>query len=380
MSSKYSPLTNYLVQCGKDELTLTFDEVEQILGFKLPDSLRDYRTNWANSETLSFPLAWLRAGYKTHDVDMYRGIVNFTKTGTALRFIKTSGARKEKNEERLHPEMSQKDEIILHLSERGTMTHGELSIAMYGDNRHMPNLYVSLQSLVSSGIVVRMGDHPSFYSLSGQEAVVPERRKPIRRYVHRQRKREDVPDPSADEVNHWLAAWNKLEDYESQERAINRVFSDYSSNDNLENILIKCSILNDFYSTNIFKIFPVAKHILSLNIDERLKAFDPTLVDDIAKNDVGGKSKNFYSFASKYCSHHNQFEFPIYDSYVDKVLRYFQKVDGFSNFEANDLKNYPKFKNILIEFRKFYGLEQFNLKELDKFLWQFGKRYFPKKY
>lgn len=207
-----------------------------------------------------------------------------------------------------------------------------------------------------------------------------EKRQRVSKRIRITNRRTDVPSPSIEEVGKWLAAWNKLEDYESQERAINRVFSDYSSNDNLENVLIKCSILNDFYSTNIFKIFPVAKHILSLNIDERLKAFDPTLVDDIAKNDVGGKSKNFYSFASKYCSHHNQFEFPIYDSYVDKVLRYFRNVDGFSNFEDNDLKNYPKFKNILIEFRKFYGLEQFNLKELDKFLWQFGKKHFPKKY
>lgn len=198
--------------------------------------------------------------------------------------------------------------------------------------------------------------------------------------VHTSKRREDVPEPSIEEVLYWLDAWNKLEDYESQERAVNRAFNDYHSNDNLENILIKCSILNDFYSTHIFKIYPIAKHILALKIDERLKAGDPTLVDDIAKIDVGGKEKNFYSFASKYCSHHNQLEFPIYDSYVHKVLKYFRGVDRFFSFDEEDLKNYPKFKNILIEFRNFYGLNQFNLKELDKYLWQFGKKYFPKNY
>ena len=175
-----------------------------------------------------------------------------------------------------------------------------------------------------------------------------------------------------------MNVWDKLEDYESQERAVNRVFRDYYSNNDLENILIKCSVLNDFYSTNIFKIYPVAKHILSLNIDERLKNGDPTLVNDIARNNIGGKIKNFYSFASKYCSHHNQLEYPIYDSYVQIVLKHYQKVDRFSNFNDGDFKNYSKFKNILLEFRKFYGLEQFDLKELDKFLWQFGKHYFPK--
>ena len=191
----------------------------------------------------------------------------------------------------------------------------------------------------------------------------------------------DIPEPSVEQVLYWLKSWDELEDYVAQEDAIDKLFKgEFSSNSSLQNILIKCSVLNDFYSTNIFKIYPVAKHILKLNIDERLKAGDPTLVDDIAHININYKEKNFYSFASKYCSHHNELEFPIYDSYVHKVLKYFKKVDKFFEFNEADLKIYPKYKNILIEFRKFYHLERFNLKELDKYLWQFGKRYFPKTY
>ncbi len=191
----------------------------------------------------------------------------------------------------------------------------------------------------------------------------------------------NIPEPSVEQVLYWLKSWDELEDYVAQEDAIDKLFKgEFSSNSSLQNILIKCSVLNDFYSTNIFKIYPVAKHILELNIDERLKAGDPTLVDDIAHININDKEKNFYSFASKYCSHHNELEFPIYDSYVHKVLKYFKKVDKFYEFNEADLKIYPKFKNILIEFRKFYHLERFNLKELDKYLWQFGKRYFPKTY
>lgn len=194
-------------------------------------------------------------------------------------------------------------------------------------------------------------------------------------------KRADIPNPTEAEVELWLHKWDELEDYSAQEAAIDKLFyGEFNSNDNLQNILIKCSVLNDFYSTNIFKIYPVAKHILKLNIDERLKSGDPTLVDDIANINIGGKEKNFYSFASKYCSHHNQLEFPIYDSYVHKVLKYFRNVDRFYNFDEADLKKYSAFKNILIEFKKFYKLEKYNLKELDKFLWQFGKHYFPKNY
>ncbi|MBQ6921387.1 MAG: hypothetical protein IJQ72_05840 [Bacilli bacterium] len=198
--------------------------------------------------------------------------------------------------------------------------------------------------------------------------------------VRTYQRKENVPEPSNELVDHYLRKWDNLEDYSSQEEAVNRVFRDYNSNKELENILIKCSILNDFYSTNIFKIYPVAKHIQSLNIDTRLKDGDPTLVDEIAKITIGGKTKNFYSFASKFCSHHNQLDFPIYDSYVHKVLKYYRNVDRFYDFEENDLKVYPKFKNILIEFRSFYKLDKYNLKELDKYLWQFGKEYFPNNY
>lgn len=37
-------------------------------------------------------------------------------------------------------------------------------------------------------------------------------------------------------------------------------------------------------------------------------------------------------------------------------------------------------KKVLIEFRRYYGLEQFNLKEIDKYLWLLGKEKFPKNY
>lgn len=283
---------------------------------------------------------------------------------------------------RIHPEMTQTEEILFHLKNKGTMTHGELSIAMYGDNYHMPNINESLQSLVRKGIVIRTGARPAYYSLSGTEINVPVEHKERNAPVFRSSKRrEDVPEPSEEQVELWLHQWDELEDYTAQEAAIDRLFhGEFSKNDNLQNILIKCSVLNDFYSTNIFKIYPVAKHILSLNIDERLKTGDPTLVDDIARVQINDKEKNFYSFASKYCSHHNQLEFPIYDSYVHKVLKYFRNVDRFFSFNESDLKSYSKFKNILIEFRKFYKLDKYNLKELDKYLWQFGKKYFPNNY
>lgn len=150
----------------------------------------------------------------------------------------------------------------------------------------------------------------------------------------------------------------------------------YKYNNNLDSILIKCTVLNDFYSTNIFNKYEVAKHILSLNIDDRLQKGDPTLVNDIAKVTI--LDKYFYSFASKYCSHHNPKEYPIYDSYVVRVLKYFKKEDKKLNFNNDDLKKYEKFKNILIDFQKQYHIEEYDLKDLDRYLWQLGKEYFKK--
>lgn len=59
---------------------------------------------------------------------------------------------------------------------------------------------------------------------------------------------------------------------------------------------------------------------------------------------------------------------------------YFSKKDNFANFKKLDLKDYQKFKNILIQFKKYYNIDEYNLKEIDRYIWQLGKEYFPKNY
>ena len=191
----------------------------------------------------------------------------------------------------------------------------------------------------------------------------------------------NVPNPSVEQIEQYLSLWDSLENYSLQEDALDKLFFELCpKNTDISDILLKASTLNDFYSTNIFSIYPVAKHIRSLDIDDRLKDGDVTLVGDIQHIAINDAAKNFYSFATKYCSHHNPLDYPIYDSYVDEVLRYFRDRDGFSNFINSDLKKFDQFKNVLIDFRVFYGLGQFNLKQIDKYIWQLGKDYFPKKY
>ena len=55
-------------------------------------------------------------------------------------------------------------------------------------------------------------------------------------------------------------------------------------------------------------------------------------------------------------------------------------MDHFYGFKKDDLKHYDIYKTVLIKFKQFYRIDEFNLKEVDKYLWQLGKEYFPKKY
>lgn len=131
---------------------------------------------------------------------------------------------------------------------------------------------------------------------------------------------------------------------------------------------------------DIFSPFTVAMHILKLDIDDRLKAGDPSLVEDIALVTMGNaETKNFYSFATKYCSHHQPKQYAIWDSYVDEVLKYFRDVDGFMIFADADLKSQARFKDVLYKFAAYYGISRYSLKDLDRYLWQLGKDKFPQK-
>ncbi|TXJ59520.1 hypothetical protein EPJ74_10450 [Brachyspira aalborgi] len=191
-----------------------------------------------------------------------------------------------------------------------------------------------------------------------------------------------IPKPTQKELEKWLDNWEKMENYRNQENALNKLFHEtYPKNNDINEILIKVATLNDFYSTHILNIFKVAEHIKNIkNLDDRLQKGDEKLVKEIAK--VGLKKKNgkkiiFYSFATKFCSHHNDKDFAIYDRYVEKILMHFKKLDNFSkNFtKKEDLKEYSNFKNILLDFRVYYKLDC-NLKELDRYLWQLGRKYF----
>lgn len=54
--------------------------------------------------------------------------------------------------------MSQKEKIINILKKNEAMPQADLSIELYGDNKHLPNVYASLMSLIKDGVVSKSGN------------------------------------------------------------------------------------------------------------------------------------------------------------------------------------------------------------------------------
>lgn len=79
VSKKYRRLSELLDMSGSRSVTLTFGEIENAIGFALPDSAREHRAFWANTTTHSIALSWLSVGYKTVDVNLSRETVVFER-------------------------------------------------------------------------------------------------------------------------------------------------------------------------------------------------------------------------------------------------------------------------------------------------------------
>ncbi|MCZ7539193.1 MAG: hypothetical protein M5U29_04595 [Anaerolineae bacterium] len=127
------------------------------------------------------------------------------------------------------------------------------------------------------------------------------------------------------------------------------------ANTQLEDILLKVVAINALYSTRIYSPRPVAEHILKARIDDMLTRGDTEAVERIRVVQFGDKTRNNYSFASKYCAWHNPDSYPIYDGFVDQTLWDYRKRDGFARFQRQSLWRYAEFKQIVVAFREHYA-------------------------
>lgn len=173
-------------------------------------------------------------------------------------------------------------------------------------------------------------------------------------------------------VKEYLNEWQtyRKEKMYKQEEALNFLFQTYKQNDNLQQVLLKVACLNDFYSTNIWDTFTIAKTICTMNIDDELLAGNLNLIRDISSAlKTNGHKRNEYSFLTKYCSFHNPEKFPIFDSRNEAMLKFYK--DEFWKDSFDPKGDYKNYKNMIDEYRKTFGLEDFSYKEIDRFNWTF---------
>jgi hypothetical protein len=185
-------------------------------------------------------------------------------------------------------------------------------------------------------------------------------------------KKKRIPEwyiPSKKDAEWFITTWREVGKFSSTVDAMFKICQQYPNNNNLEEVLIKCAVIDNFSSTNVFDLYTMANHIVGKHIDEKLEKGDYSLVNDIAKVGIGGKLRNFYSFATKYCHYHKPKRFAIYDRYVAKVLCFFL------NKKEDDLKDYETFMKALNDFSKRYSLEKYENDDLDKYLWRLGRWY-----
>ena len=79
-SKKYRFLSDYLLQSNSPIIKLSYNEIEEILKFKLPDSAATHRAFWANTTSHSIALSWLSVNYSVVEVNLEDRFIVFEKT------------------------------------------------------------------------------------------------------------------------------------------------------------------------------------------------------------------------------------------------------------------------------------------------------------
>lgn len=79
ISPKYRKLAEYLLSSNEVRVTLSYSQIEEILGFPLPNTARKTKPSfWANTKSHSYASSWLAVGYKTK-INAHDDNVTFVK-------------------------------------------------------------------------------------------------------------------------------------------------------------------------------------------------------------------------------------------------------------------------------------------------------------
>lgn len=163
--------------------------------------------------------------------------------------------------------------------------------------------------------------------------------------------------------------------YFIENKLVREIFERYPKSDNLDEVLMKTSLLNAFYSTNVAMQLPLlnmAKHIVRLSKEENLDDLISSGSQDAVIKIANLNGKSFLSFASKYCCNSNKTDaYYIYDSLVRRrVYEYFRDSKGvYERVTEKNLKNdyafYCRALEKYIELNNLKGTKR----EIDWYIW-----------
>jgi hypothetical protein len=124
--SKYAPLENHLSGLEENSITLSYEQLEQMLGFKLPNSAYKHRAWWSNGKKGGSKF-WLRVGWMVESV----------RLGDSVSF-----ARMDQAAESRHRDAHDHEEEFL-----------EVMVSL--DLADIPSLIKDLQALMVDGLLSR---------------------------------------------------------------------------------------------------------------------------------------------------------------------------------------------------------------------------------
>ena len=172
-----------------------------------------------------------------------------------------------------------------------------------------------------------------------------------------------------------MEAFAKEPETARTESTLRELIATFGQNTRIEHVLTKVVAINTLYHARVLDVdlHPLALHILNIrHLDIQLQKGIPDVVDAIWKSQ--GTRKHYFSFATKYCSWHNQGAYALYDTNMWEALRAYRSKERGFVFKDSECIDYACFHGILMRFVSAYGLQSFSLKDVDKFLWLVGDR------
>lgn len=151
------------------------------------------------------------------------------------------------------------------------------------------------------------------------------------------------------------------------------LFQKIPLNVNEEDVRTKISAINDTDIRHLSVQEEMISHILKLNIDDRLKRGDLSLVEDIAHLSVKGHTHHLLHFASVYCNYHKPDVYPIYS---DQHLDFYKGYIANNNLplDPNKLDTYDVFSKALNDLVERLGLKgKMNYLHIRKFGWLYAE-------